>query len=168
MLGAPAAGHAQQPDPSQFPTLSQVIRQAGHSLTDAEATYLDAEQQLQIAWVTPLWQIVTLAGPEGGLPDASTQAAIRAELEKLLAMDPTAGPAAPPQYQRLRELAVAQRQALQRAARAWLAALQAGDPDWRQRGADDAQAAQRALEEWAAEMVARYPPPAQPSGEGQP
>jgi hypothetical protein len=148
--------------------MSQVIRQAGHSLTEAEAAYLDAEQQLQIAWVTPLWQIVTLAGPEGGLPDASTQAAIRAELEKLLTLDPTAGPPAPPQYQRLRELAVAQRQALQRAAQAWLAALQAGDPDWRQRGADDAQAAQRALEEWAAEMVARYPPPAQPSDAGQP
>ncbi|HLI28788.1 MAG TPA: hypothetical protein VKZ60_17115 [Chloroflexota bacterium] len=147
--------------------MSQVIRQAGYSLTDAEAAYLDAEQQLQFEWVAPLWQVVTLAGTESGLPDASTQAAIRAELEKLLAMDPTAGPAAPPQYQRLRELAVAQRQALQRAARAWLAALQAGDPDWRQRGADDAQAAQRALEEWAAEMVARYPPPAQPGAEGQ-
>jgi len=167
LLTAQPIAFAQQPDPSQFPTISEVIRQAGHSLSDAEAAYLDAEQQLQIQWVSPLYQVVALAGPEGGVPDADTQAAIRAELEKILALDPNAGPTPPPQYQRLRELAVGQRQALRRAAQAWLTALQAGDPDWRQRGTADAQVAQQQLEAWAAEMVALYPPPQPPESTAQ-
>src|SRR6266540_3243048 len=57
-------------DISQSPVaISQVIRQAGYSLTDAEAAYLDGEQQLQGQYVRPLLQIVTLAGSESGVPE---------------------------------------------------------------------------------------------------
>jgi hypothetical protein len=150
-------------DLSQPPVpVSQVIRQAGYSLSDAEAAYLDAEEQMQAQYAAPLFQVLTLAGPATGLPDAATQASIVAELQQLLALDPNAAPQAPPALQRIRELAFQHRAALQRAAALWLAALQAGDADWRLRGAEEFAAAQESLAGWIQEMVSRYPPPSQP------
>ncbi|HZU06818.1 MAG TPA: hypothetical protein VFB73_12675 [Chloroflexota bacterium] len=155
-----ARAQGQAPDPSQVPPPSELIRQAGYSLTDAEARYLDGDNQVQLAWVMPLAQALNLAGPGPGLPDPDTQAGIVAAFQQILALDPAAAPEAPPTLQRLRELAIEQRAALQRAVAAWLAALQAGDPDWRLRGADDFIAAQQSLAAWQQELFSRYPPPA--------
>ena len=159
---AQAGVHAQLADgaPPTVP-LSQVIQQAGYPLSDAEAAYLDAEQQVQVQWATPLFQALTLAGPEG-LPDSSMQAVIVAELQKLVALDPNAGPEAPASLQRLRELIVPHRAAVQRAASLWVEGLQAGDPDWRQRGAEEFTAAGQSMMAWQQEFATRYPPPAQP------
>jgi hypothetical protein len=149
-------------DPSQaMVPISQIIRQAGYTLSDAEATYLDAEQQLQAQYLAPMLQVMALAGgPEAGVPSDATQAGIVAELQKVVALDPGAAPEAPTTLQRLRELAVLQRVGLRRVAEQWLEALQGGDPDWRTRGASDFQAAQQSLADWQQELASRYPPPA--------
>jgi hypothetical protein len=138
---------------------SQLIRQAGYTLTDAEAAYLDADQQIGQQYSTALLQVVALGGPNAGLPDSAIQPALVAVLQRLLALDPAATPEAPASLETLRSMAVEQRQATQRAASAWLAALQAGDPNWWQAGADDFAAANQALQNWQQEFAARYPPP---------
>jgi len=61
--------------------------------------------------------------------------------------------------QPLRALAVEQRAATRRAAVAWLAALQGGDPDWWQAGGNDVAQANQALQNWQQELATRYPPP---------
>jgi hypothetical protein len=164
LLAVPATRvSAQEPNPSQEPlTMSQFLEQAGFSLSPAEVNFLDTDQQVQLQWVTPLLDMIGLAGPDAGLPDTDTQAKIVADLQQVLALDPNAAPQAPSSLQRLRELAVEQRQALQRAANAWLSALQAGDAEWRTRGGDDFAAAQQSLAAWNQEMFTRYPPPEQP------
>jgi hypothetical protein len=143
--------------------LSQLIRDAGYTLTDAEVAYLDADEQVQVQYVIPIVRVVTLLGPaESGLPDASVLPAVEAELQQVAALDPGASPQAPDSLARLRELAVGHRTAVRQAAVAWLAGLQAGDAEWRQRGADAFGTAQQSLGEWQQELIARYPPPAQP------
>jgi len=160
---APVRAQQTSSDPAQgIMPMSQFLQQAGFSLDAAEAAYLDADQDVQIQYVGPLFTVFNLAGPEGGLPDSATREQIVAALQKVIALDPTAAPQAPPTLARLRELAVEQRTALRRAASGWLSALQAGDEDWRQRGADDFVAAQQSLGAWNQEMFTRYPPPQQP------
>jgi len=160
---APVRAQQTAADPAQgVIPMSQFLQQAGFSLDAAEATYLDADQNVQIQYVGPLLEVFRLAGPESGVPDSATQAQIVAALQKVIALDPNAAPPAPPSLARLRELAVEQRTALRRAAAGWLGALQAGDEDWRQRGADDFVAAQQSLGAWNQEMFTRYPPPEQP------
>jgi hypothetical protein len=157
------AAHAeakQQVDLSQSPVpISQIIRQAGYSLTDAEATYLDGEQQLQAEYVRPLTQIMMVAGAGSGVPEGTPREAIVSELQRLVAMDPNASPSAPESLQPLRELAVRQRAAIRRAASLWLEALQAGDTEWRARGGDAFAEAQQSLLNWQQELGSRYPPP---------
>jgi len=157
------AAHAepqQQVDISQSPVpISQIIRQAGYSLTDAEAAYLDGEQQLQALYVRALAQIVTLAGSESGVPQGATREVIVGELQRLVALDPNAAPSAPDSLQPLRELALRQRAAIRQAASLWLEGLQAGDPDWRARGGDAFAEAQQSLLNWQQELGSRYPPP---------
>ena len=153
------AGAQTQADAQTLGPISQLIRDAGHSLTDAEAAYLDADQQVGGQYVALLFQVVTLAGPDPGVPDAATQANVVAELQRLLALDPAASPQAPPSLQALRELVVEQRAGIRRAAARWLEALQAGDPDWRLRGNDELAAAQQSLVSWQQELASRYPLP---------
>lgn len=167
LIGQPTAwaGPEHQGGDVSITTLSpsQLIRQAGYSLTDAEAAYLDADQPIGQQYSTALLQVMALAGPNAGLPDSAMQPAAEAVLQRLSALDPTAAPTAPDSLQRLRALAVDQRQAMQRAANAWLTALRAGDPNWWQAGANDLTAANQALQDWQQEFVGRYPPP-----QGQP
>jgi hypothetical protein len=160
-----ASGQYQGAETATITTVSpsQLIRQAGYTLTDAEAAYLDADQPIGQQYSTALLQVMALGGPNAGLPDSTLQPAVEAVLQRLAALDPSATPDAPDSLQRVRTLAVEQRQATQRAATAWLAALQAGDPNWWQAGADDLAAANLALQNWQQELAARYPPP-----QGQP
>ena len=114
---APARAQQTSSDPAQgIMPMSQFLQQAGFSLDAAEAAYLDADQDVQIQYVGPLFTVFNLAGPEGGLPDSATREQIVAALQKVIALDPTAAPQAPPTLARLRELAVEQRTALRRAA----------------------------------------------------
>jgi len=139
---------------------SQLIRQAGYVLSDAEAAYLDADQPIGQQYSAALLQVMALGGPNAGLPDETAKPALEVVLRRLVALDPTAAPEAPPSLQPLRALAIEQRQATQRAATAWLAALEAGDPDWWQAGANDLALANQALQNWQQELASRYPPPA--------
>ncbi|HEY7064646.1 MAG TPA: hypothetical protein VII06_24445 [Chloroflexota bacterium] len=165
LLGAPASARAsgehQSADSATVTsvTASQLIRQAGYPLTDAEAAYLDADQAVGQQYATAIGQVMALGSPGSGLPDATMQPALVAVLQRLVALDPAATPEAPDSLQSLRALAVEQRQAMQRAATAWLTALQAGDPNWFQAGADDFAAASQALQSWQQDFAARYPPP---------
>ena len=142
---------------------SELVRQAGYALSDAEAAYLDADQPIGQQYNTALLQVMALGGPNAGLPDSAMQPAVEAVLQRLSALEPAAAPEAPASLQRLRTLAVEQRQATQRAANAWLAALRAGDPTWWQAGASDLAVANQALQDWQQELATRYPPP-----QGQP
>jgi hypothetical protein len=143
--------------------LSQIIREAGHALSDAEAAYLDADQLVQAQYAAPLFRVIGLAGPgTTGVPEGQVRLTIESELQSLAGLDPSAAPVAPPSLSRFRELAVEHRTALRRAAAAWLAGLQAADPDWRDRGAGDFAAAQQSLATWQQELLGRYPPPSQP------
>ena len=159
-LAAPAG--AQMPplgdSPQGMVPISQIIRQSGYPLSDAEAAYLDADQPLQGQYLAPFFQIVTLAGTEG-IPSDSTRATIIAELQKVTILDPNAAPEAPPSLQRLRQLSIQQRAGMRAVAQQWLEGLQTGDPDWRTRGASDFQAAQQSLSEWQQELANRFPPP---------
>ena len=157
------AQQAASDQPQGITPMSQFLQQAGFSLDPAEASYLDADQNVQIQYVGPLFEAFRLAGSEeSGLPDSAAQEQIVAALQKIVALDPNAAPQAPASLARLRELAVEQRAALRRAAVGWLSALQAGDENWRQRGADDFAAARQSLGAWNQEMLMRYPPPEQP------
>jgi hypothetical protein len=158
---AQANGQNQGADAATVTTLSlsQIIRQAGYTLTDEEAAYLDADQAFGQQYSTALLQVVALGGPNAGLPDSAVQPALEAVLQRLVALDPAASPEAPASLQPLRALAVEQREAARRAAVAWLDALQAGDPNWWQAGASDFAATNLALQNWQQELAARYPPP---------
>ena len=63
-----ASGQSQGGDSATVTTLgpSQMIRQAGYALTDAEAAYLDADQAIGQQYSTALLQLVALGGPECG------------------------------------------------------------------------------------------------------
>ena len=88
--------------------------------------------------------------------------ALEGELNRVIAMNPSEAPAAPPSLQRLRELGVEQRTFVWRAARQWLDGLQGGDAEWLQRGGDDFRAAMQGMANWQQELVSRFPPPQQP------
>jgi hypothetical protein len=58
---------------------------------------------------------------------------------------------------------VAHRTQVRDAARQWLAAVQAGEAEWLERGGDAYRAALQSMEGWQQELMARFPPPqAQP------
>src|SRR3954447_16041223 len=95
---------------------SEMIRQAGYTLTDAEAAYLDADQPIGQQYSTALLQLVALGGPNAGLPDSAAQPALVAVLQPVLALAPAPPPEAPASLQPLRALAVEQRAATRRAA----------------------------------------------------
>jgi hypothetical protein len=142
--------------------MSQVIRDAGYALSDAEAAYLDNDQNVQVQYAAPLFRVLTLAGPASGLPDAAARVTIEDALQQITRLDPTSAPQPPASMQRLGELTLEHRAAIRRAAAAWLAGLQAGDPNWRESGMSDFNAAQQSLGSWQQEIVTRFPPPAQP------
>src|SRR4051794_11061689 len=164
--GGAAAGAAhgpltQAPDtPPEMLSASDFLRQAGFTVNDAEGAFLDADQIANLTFLASLFQVVSLAGPEG-LPEGDTRTGVVTELQRLIALDPAAVGAAPSSLQRLRELSIEQRRAIRQAAQNWLDGIQANDPSWRERGIESFGAAQQSLEAWQRELLTRYPPPVQ-------
>ena len=159
-VGSAAAQEAEQP---QITSFSQLLRTNGYTLSDAEAQYLDADEQFQLTYAQGLWNVHLLSLVDPAQRNDEWRQAIVGELNRLVAADPSAAPQAPASLQRHRELGMAQRSQVREAARQWLAAVQASDPEWLERGGDAYRAALQGLESWQQELLVRFPPPqAQP------
>ena len=155
---AQAQGGEAAPAPSSF---SQYLRTNGYSLSEAEVSYLDADERAQAVYSLGIMNVDLLSRVPPEQQNDQWRQALVEELTRLAQADPSAAPPAPPTLQRLRELAIAHRAHIQRAAQQWLAAVQAGDPDWMQRGGDEFRAAGEGFGDWQQELMARFPPPAQ-------
>ena len=162
-LFAPPGVSAQSAD-SQVPiaTFSQYLRTQRHRLSDAETAFFDADEAVQTVYAQALVNVDLLSRVDPERRNDEWRQALLGELGRILATDPASAPAAPPNLQRLRELGIAQRTNMWAAARRWLDALQAGDPEWLQRGGDEFRAALQGMSNWQQELVALYPPPQQP------
>jgi hypothetical protein len=158
--GAALAQETEQPELTSF---SQFLRANGYTVSDPEAQYLDADEQFQLTYAQGLWNVHLLSLVEPEQRNDEWRQTLVTELNRLLAADPSAAPQAPASLQRHRELGMAQRSQVREAARQWLAAVQAGDPEWLERGGDAYRAALQGLENWQQELLVRFPPPqAQP------
>jgi hypothetical protein len=158
----PAAGAGQsQTTPvagqPQATTISQYVRDQGHTLTADEAAFFDADEVIQAVYTQALVNIELLARAETVPQTEEWAQSVARNLELLMALDPTAAPPAPPSLQRLRELAVEQRQHYRAAATQWWQAFQADARDWRERGMAEQGAGLQVLYAWQAEFAARYP-----------
>jgi hypothetical protein len=156
-VGAQAAGGATDAAQPQATTISQYVRDQGHTLTPEETAYFDADEAIQTIYTQALVNIELLARAEP-VPQTSEWAqSVARNLEVLIAIDPTAAPPAPASLQRFRDLVIEQRTHYRAAARQWWQAFQADEPDWRQRGLAEQGAGLQVLYTWQAEFATRYP-----------
>jgi len=155
-LAQGSGGQVAEPQ-SQASSLSQFLQSQGHSLSPEETAFFDADEAIQNTYMQDIVAIALLARTD---PDARTddwRQSVGNALLLLINTDPAAAPPAPAGLQRLRDLAVSQRRHYQAAARLWLEAFQAGDPNWIDRGDEERQAGLRDLYSWQEELVTRYP-----------
>jgi hypothetical protein len=158
-----APTHAQTGETPAITSFSQWLRANGFTLADQEAAFFDADEQVQAVYTISLTNVDLLSRADMNQRTDEWRQALIGELQRILATDPNGAPSAPPNLQPLRDLSVSQRTHMQRAARAWLDALQGGDPEWLARGGDEFRAGMQDLSNWQQELLARYPPPqAQP------
>jgi hypothetical protein len=136
-------------------SLSGRLLAQGHAVSPAEATYLDADEQVTEQYVRLLVVVQELSR---ALPTAEGwRPTILAYLEALAQLDPAQAPVPPPAELRdVHAQAVAYRAHLGRAAAAWLAAIQADDPAWLLRGNDAYAAAERARLTWYQALWEHY------------
>jgi hypothetical protein len=140
-------------------TFSQGLRAQGYNLSDAEVAFLDADEQIQAVYVQALIALDLLSQVDADRRNDDWRQAVVTELQRVLALDPAAAPAAPENLQHFRELAIAFRRDVNAAASKWLEALQANDPEWLQRGLADYSSARRRLSDMQQELYTLYPPP---------
>lgn len=160
LASAAGAARAQTPVPAPMVmTFSQGLRAQGFNLSDAEVAFLDADEQVQAAYVQALIALDLLSQVEAERRNDEWRQAVVTELQRILALDPAAAPAAPENLRRFRELAIAFRRDVHAAASKWLEALQANDPEWLQRGLADYSSARRRLADMQQELFSLYPPP---------
>jgi hypothetical protein len=162
-LGSPAARAQTADAPPAITSLSQLLRAVGYDLSAAETAFFDADEQVQAAFAQSLAYVELLSAVDPAQRNDEWRQELVATLTRIVSLDPTASPQAPAHLERLRELAIAQRTHFWRAARQWLDAVQADDPDWVQRGVDEYRAGLQQMANWHQELLARYPPP-----QGQP
>jgi len=153
---------AQTADVPAAPTsFGQFLRASGLNVTDAEITYLDADERLEQAYLLALTNLQLLAATPSEQQNDQWRQSLTAELNRIIGMDPSGVPPAPASLQRFRDLGVEHRQHVQRAAQQWLAGVQANDSQWNARGGDEERAAGDAYAAWMQELAVRFPPPAQ-------
>jgi len=154
---AQTAGGTPAPAQPQATTITQYVRDQGHTLTPEETAFFDADEAIQSLYTQALVNIELLARAEP-VPQTNEWAqSVARNLEVLMAIDPAAAPPAPPSLQRFRDLAVEQRTHYRTAANQWWQAFQADAPDWRQRGLAEQGAGLQVLYTWQAEFSSRYP-----------
>jgi hypothetical protein len=126
--------------------LSTMLRNAGYTLSDAEARYLDADEQLTDQFVAP---ILTVELHAAFASDEFSRQVMMSQLRQVMALDPNSNAVpAPPSLGELERIAVARRAALRRAAEQWLSGLDASDPAWVNRGAEAYGAARQGEADW--------------------
>jgi hypothetical protein len=163
-LGLNGAGRAlaQNADSTAAPTsFGQFLRASGVTVSDAEMAYLDADERLEQGFLLALMNLQSLAATPAEQQTAEWRQSLTSELNRIVAMDPGGVPQAPPSLQQFRDLGVQHRQHVQQAARRWLEGVQAGDPQWNVRGADEERAAGESYAAWMQELAARFPLPQQ-------
>jgi hypothetical protein len=147
--------------PAAPTSFGQFLRASGLSVTDAEIAYLDADERLEQAYLLALTNLQLLAATPAEQQNDQWRQSLTAELNRIIAMDPSGVPPAPSSLQRFRDLGVEHRQHVQRAAQQWLSGVQANDAQWNARGGDEERAAGDAYTAWMQELAARFPPPEQ-------
>ena len=152
---APAVAQSEVPTAGPPLSLSGRLQAQGHSVTPAEATYLDADEQVTEQYVRLLVVVQEIAGMPPSA--AGWRQALETYLGAMADLDPTQAPVPPPDTLRtLHAQVVAYREALGTAARQWLAAVRAGNPAWVARGNDAYAAAERARFDWHQALREHY------------
>ena len=155
---APTSAATQDGDEAVPPVMppmpiSAMLRNAGYTLTDDEARYLDADEQVTDRFVAP---ILTVELHAQFVNDEFSRQVVLNQLRQLTALDPAATTVAPPaSLAELHRVAVARRMALRSAAQQWLAGLEANDPTWVTRGAEAYGAARQGEADWFATLRQR-------------
>jgi hypothetical protein len=155
-IAPPAASAQDEPVPPAGPprTVSERLREQGQIVPDAEAAYLDADEQVQEQFLQALIAVELLSNVAPTLQD--WRAVMAQALRHLASLDPDPGPVPPTALQAVHAEAVRHRERLRAAAEAWLAGVEADDPAWRQRGAADLGAAEQARLLWHRALLERY------------
>ena len=155
-IATPAASAQDEPVPPAGPprTVSERLRDQGQIVPDAEAAYLDADEQVQEQFLQALIFVELLSNVAPTVQD--WRAAMLQALQYFASLDPDPGPAPPIALQAVHAEAVRHRERLRAAAEAWLAGVEADDPAWRQRGAAELGAAEQARLLWHRALLERY------------
>jgi hypothetical protein len=141
-------------------SISMLLRNAGYTITEEEARYLDADEQLTDRFVAP---ILTVEMHAQTINDEFSRQVVLNQLRQVTSLDPTANSvAAPASLAELHRIAVARRTALRDAAQQWLAGLEASDPQWVARGVEPYGAARQGEADWLTALRQRLT--AQPGG----
>ena len=153
----PAAGQQEGEEvvPPVMPPmpLSAMLRNAGYTLTDAEARYLDADEQLTDQFVAP---ILTVELHAQFAADEFSRQVMISQLRQVTALDPGANTVpAPASMGEIERIAVTRRAALRRAAEQWLGGLEANDPAWVNRGVEAYGTARQGEADWLAALRQR-------------
>ncbi|MBX5491091.1 MAG: hypothetical protein IRZ14_08020 [Chloroflexi bacterium] len=134
-------------------SISQVIRNAGYSLTPEEAAYLDADEQLTDRFVNA---VITADLAVDTVNEPAVRQLLMDQLREVTQLDPASlSVQPPPSLQPLHQLGQLRREALQRTARAWLTGLEENDPFWINRGMDAYTQARQAEADWYAALRQR-------------
>ena len=145
----PAGAQAPQAEavpPATGPvTVSQMIMNAGYTLTPDEIVYLDADEQYMERYVTAILAVDMQAA---FVNEPSIRQVVTDQLRQVVALDPSGGPRPPASMQALHQVGQARRSAIQRAARGWLEGLEANDPYWVNRGAEAYGQARQGEADW--------------------
>jgi hypothetical protein len=159
-LGSVERAVAQSADTAAAPTsFGQFLRASGLTLSDSELAYLDADERLEQAYLLALTNLQLLVATPSEQQTDEWRQSLTSELNRIIAMDPAGVPPAPSSLERFRDLGVEHRRHVQQAARQWLAGVQAADPQWNVRGADEERAAGESYTAWMQELAVRFPPP---------
>jgi len=132
--------------------ISQMLRNAGYTISADEGAFLDADERLTDQFVTPVLT-VELQAPFAN--DEFSRQVILSELRKVVALDPAASTAPPAALSELARISVVRRSAIRQAAQGWLAGLEANDPSWVTRGSDAYGTARQAEVDWYAALRQR-------------
>ena len=125
--------------------ISQMLRNAGYTISADEGTFLDADERLTDQFVTPVLT-VELQAPFAN--DEFSRQVIMSELRKIVALDPGAAGTAPASLSEVARLSVVRRSAIRQAAQGWLTGLESNDPSWVVRGSDAYTTARQAEADW--------------------
>lgn len=159
--GAPARAQDVAPAVTILIPLSERLRAQGHAPDAAEAAYLDADERVTEAFLQPLLVVLAFADQPQRRDDWRPTAT--EYLRYLARQEPTTTPVIPPAtLLPLHEQAVTYRRHLRAAAVAWLAAIEANEPEWLPAGSEEYAAAERARLGWYRALWERYvggPPP---------